>query len=67
MFSKHPFEQWEFNIYLAKTAGGAEILKQWHKLNAGEDIQSFADFVKIYTFFRKAQEQLGVSRCNILI
>lgn len=59
VFSKHPFEQWEFNIYLAKTAGGAEILKQWHKLNAGEDIQSFADFVKIYTFFRKAQEQLG--------
>lgn len=59
VFSKHPFEQWEFNIYLAKTAGGAEILKQWHKLNAGEDIQSFADFVKIYTFFRKAQEKLG--------
>ncbi|XP_022779753.1 allene oxide synthase-lipoxygenase protein-like isoform X2 [Stylophora pistillata] len=59
VFGKHPFEQWEFNIYLAKTAGGAKILEQWHKLNAGEDIQSFADFVEIYTFFRKAQEALG--------
>ena len=61
VFGKHPFEQWEFNIYRAKTEGGAKILEQWHKLNAGEDIQSFADFVEIYTFFRKAQEALGVS------
>ena len=60
VFSKHPFEMWEFNIYLTKNRGGATILDQWRKLNAGEDIQSFEDFVKIYAFFRKAQSALGV-------
>ena len=53
---------WEFNIYLAKTNGTAEIHKQWEKINANQDIQSFADFVKIYAFFRKAQAALGVRR-----
>lgn len=51
---------WELNIYLTKTTGGGAILDEWAKLNAGEDIQSFADFVKIYAFFRKAQASFGV-------
>jgi len=59
VYRKHPFEMWEFNIYLAKTNGTAEIHKQWEKINANQDIQSFADFVKIYAFFRKAQAALG--------
>ncbi|KAJ7321447.1 hypothetical protein OS493_035021 [Desmophyllum pertusum] len=59
VFSKHPFEMWEFNIYLTKTRAVKVIFDQWTKLNAGEDIQSFADFVKIYAFFRKAQAAFG--------
>ena len=51
---------WEFNMYLAKTNGVNTILKEWAKLNAGHDIESFEDFVKIYAFFRKAQASLGV-------
>ena len=58
---RYPFEMWELNIYLAKTEGGAKIFKEWAKLNAGEDIQSFQDFVKIYAYFRKAQAAFGVS------
>ena len=53
---------WEFNIYLTKTKGSLEIHQQWAKLNAGQDVQSFADFVKIYAFFRKAQAALGVRK-----
>ena len=64
VFSKHPFEMWEFNIYMTKTKGGATILNKWAQLNAGEDIQSFADFVKIYAFFRKAQAAFGVRMRN---
>ncbi|KAL9951789.1 hypothetical protein ACROYT_G044516 [Oculina patagonica] len=59
VFRKHPFEMWEFNIYLAKNKAGAAIWEAWQKLNAGQDIKSPADFVKIYAFFRKAQETLG--------
>lgn len=53
---------WEFNIYLTKNKGSLEIHQQWAKLNAGQDVQSFADFVKIYAFFRKAQAALGVRK-----
>ena len=56
----HPFEMWEFNIYLTKTNGQSNILREWEKLNAGQDIESFQDFVKIYAFFRKAQALFGV-------
>ena len=35
-------------------------MNEWAKLNAGEDIQSFMDFVKIYAYFRKAQGLFGV-------
>lgn len=59
VFSKHPFEMWEFNIYLTKTNGSNTILNEWAKLNAGQDIESFEDFVKIYAFFRKAQASFG--------
>jgi len=55
---------WEFNIYLTKTNGSNTILKEWAKLNAGKDIESFEDFVKIYAFFRKAQASLGVRSKN---
>ena len=55
---------WEFNIYMTKTNGGNTILKEWAKLNAGKDIESFQDFVKIYAFFRKAQASLGVRSKN---
>ena len=51
---------WELNIYLTKLTGGNDTLYQWAKLNAGQDIESFADFVKIYAFFRKAQALFGV-------
>ncbi len=56
----YPFEAWELNIFLTKIQGGTAIHNEWIKLNAGEDIQSFADFVKIYAFFRKAQGEFGV-------
>ncbi|XP_078353116.1 polyunsaturated fatty acid 5-lipoxygenase-like [Oculina patagonica] len=55
----YPFEAWELNIFLTKIQGGTAIHNEWIKLNAGEDIQSFADFVKIYAFFRKAQGEFG--------
>lgn len=61
VFRKHPFEMWEFNIFLAKNKAALAIWETWQKLNAGQDIKSPADFVKIYAFFRKAQETLGVS------
>ena len=64
VFSRHPFDMWEFNIYLAKTRGGNDIFNQWQKLNAGADIQSFDDYVKIYAFFRKAQAAFGVRKFN---
>jgi len=53
---------WEFNIYLTKTNGGSTIFQEWEKLNAGRDIESFEDFVKIYAFFRKAQASFGVRK-----
>ncbi|KAL9951790.1 hypothetical protein ACROYT_G044517 [Oculina patagonica] len=56
----YTFESWELLIYWTKTVNGSKrILKEWAKLNAGQDIQSFADFVKIYAFFRKAQAAFG--------
>ena len=67
VYQRHPFEMWEFNIYLAKTNGASELSKQWEKLNAGQDIQGFADFVKIYAFFRKAQAALGVRNSIVLL
>ena len=60
VFRKHPFEMWEFNIYLAKSKGAKAIYDKWEKFNAGKDIESFEDFAKIYAFFRKAQAALGV-------
>ena len=62
VFSKHPFEMWEFNIYMTKNKGAHTIFKEWAKFNAGKDIESFEDFVKIYTFFRKAQASFGVRK-----
>ena len=62
VFSKHPFEMWEFNIYMTKTKGANITFKEWAKFNAGKDIESFEDFVKIYTFFRKAQASFGVKK-----
>ncbi|KAL9951788.1 hypothetical protein ACROYT_G044515 [Oculina patagonica] len=59
VFRKHPFEMWEFNIFLTKTKGASAVFEKWAKLNAGQDVQSFADFVKIYAFFRKAQAAFG--------
>ena len=62
VFSKHPFEMWEFNIYMTKTKGADTIFKEWAKFNGGKDIESFEDFVKIYTFVRKAQAAFGVRK-----
>ena len=62
VFSKHPFEMWEFNIYLTKNNESENIFNQWQKLNAGEDIKGFDDYVKIYAFFRKAHAAFGVRK-----
>ena len=47
---------------MTKTKGAHIIFKEWAKFNAGKDIKSFEDFVKIYTFFRKAQASFGVRK-----
>ena len=52
---------------MTKTKGANTTFQEWAKFNAGKDIESFEDFVKIYTFFRKAQAAFGVRKKHYYI